>query len=231
MAISGVAAAAMDEKGSLLRRHALHSEDGKAAVTRKPGAIRRSGCLVVAAALALSTLVLLFSSLSGSGGLCRHVRLQGAGGGAQAWAEALAGGQPPDHPAAGSSGAGGPGAPSAESSRGRGRGRVGPGPGAGAPVVLRRQPANVTTTSAAAAATVLEDFEVHQPVLTPSGATLDNGDSTGDSSSVGDSCSVVLMDHIFAYSYGTPYVGSFTPPDCDFNRVVINYTVVSEGRQ
>lgn len=103
----------------------------------------------------------------------------------------------------------------------------------GVPGVIRRQTANVTTTSATAAATVLEVFQVHQPVLTPSGPTLDDAVSDDDASggSAGDSCSVVLMDHVFAVSYGAPFIGAYTPPDCDFNRVVINFTVVSEGRQ
>ncbi|KAL1867730.1 hypothetical protein Daus18300_006286 [Diaporthe australafricana] len=105
----------------------------------------------------------------------------------------------------------------------------------GVPGVIRRQSANVTTTSATAAATVLEVFQVHQPVLTPSGPTLDDadddGEAAGGSTGGSDSCSVVLMDHVFAVSYGAPFVGAYTPPDCDFNRVVINFTVVSEGRQ
>lgn len=105
----------------------------------------------------------------------------------------------------------------------------------GVPGVIRRQTANVTTTSATAAATVLEVFQVHQPVLTPSGPTLDDAaagdDDDAAGSSAADSCSVVLMDHVFAYSYGAPFVGAYTPPDCEFNRVVINFTVVSEGRQ
>lgn len=29
----------------------------------------------------------------------------------------------------------------------------------------------------------------------------------------------------------TPCIGNYTPPDCEFNRVVMNFTVVSEGRQ
>lgn len=105
----------------------------------------------------------------------------------------------------------------------------------GVPGVIRRQTANVTTTSATAAATVLEVFQVHQPVLTPSGPTLDDAaDGNGDDASggsAGDSCSVVLMEHVFAVSYGAPFIGAYTPPDCEFNRVVINFTVVSEGRQ
>lgn len=101
--------------------------------------------------------------------------------------------------------------------------------------VIRRQAANVTATSATAAATILEVFQVHQPVLTPSGPTLDDAaDGDGDDApggSAGNSCSVVLMDHVFAVSYGAPFIGAYTPPDCEFNRVVINFTVVSEGRQ
>jgi len=105
----------------------------------------------------------------------------------------------------------------------------------GVPGVIRRQTANVTTTSATAAATVLEVFQVHQPVLTPSGPTLDDAAASDDdgasAGSAANACSVVLMDHVFAFSYGAPFVGAYTPPDCDFNRVVINFTVVSEGRQ
>lgn len=101
--------------------------------------------------------------------------------------------------------------------------------------VIRRQTANVTTTSATPAATVLEVFQVHQPVLTPSGPTLDDAaagdDDDASGGAAGNSCSVVLMDHVFAFSYGAPFIGSYTPPDCEFNRVVINFTVVSEGRQ
>lgn len=236
MAASGVAAAMGEKEDSLLRRHdALHSEQGMAALTRGPGAKRRSVCLVVAAALATATATLvLFLSASRGGYSCRHVRLSSghdggaaaaAAAGAQIWAGSSGPPLPDGRAAIGSSNYrrvdGGPDAPPAP----------GPGAGTGTPVVLRRQSANVTTTSATATATVLENFEVHQPVLTPSGATLDDGESTGGSSSVGDSCSVVLMDHIFAYSYGTPYVGDYTPPSCEFNRVAINFTVVSEGKQ
>lgn len=82
---------------------------------------------------------------------------------------------------------------------------------------LRRQSAtasaNATSTTAASSATatgtVLVDFQVHQPVLTPEGATLDSGKSNGEAGDVQDSCQVVLMDHVFAYSYGEPYIGEF----------------------
>lgn len=75
---------------------------------------------------------------------------------------------------------------------------------------------SATTTTTAATATVLDVFQVHQPVLTPDGATLDSAKSIG-----GAACQVLLMDHVFAYSYGEPYVGTYEPPSCDFNRVVM----------
>ncbi|KAF2998799.1 hypothetical protein E8E13_000846 [Curvularia kusanoi] len=40
-----------------------------------------------------------------------------------------------------------------------------------------------------------------------------------------------LMEHTFASSYGVPFVGSYTPPECDFNSVVIEWTVTVAGRQ
>ncbi|KAI5246432.1 peptide-N4-(N-acetyl-beta-D-glucosaminyl) asparaginase amidase N [Aureobasidium subglaciale] len=47
------------------------------------------------------------------------------------------------------------------------------------------------------------------------------------------SCNVqqTLMVHTFASSYGIPYVGQYIPPGCDFNNVVIEWTVTSAGRQ
>lgn len=82
---------------------------------------------------------------------------------------------------------------------------------AGVAGLARRQStsatATATTTSASATGTVLVDFQVHQPVLTPEGATLDSGVSNGQAGEVEDSCQVVLMDHVFAYSYGEPFIG------------------------
>lgn len=80
---------------------------------------------------------------------------------------------------------------------------------AGMVEMARRQSASATTTSASATGTgtVLVDFEVHQPVLTPDGATLDSGVSNGEAGEVEDSCQVLLMDYVFAYSYGEPYIG------------------------
>ncbi|KAI1121693.1 peptide N-acetyl-beta-D-glucosaminyl asparaginase amidase A-domain-containing protein [Nemania abortiva] len=102
------------------------------------------------------------------------------------------------------------------------------------------------TTTAAPTPTrpALECFQVAEPVLTPSGVTRRDTsqlpalaaadqipiEAAGASGSV-SSCSVVLMVHTFANSYGFPYVGNYTPPKCDFDHVVINFTTVVQGRQ
>jgi hypothetical protein len=102
---------------------------------------------------------------------------------------------------------------------------------------------------------VLEVFQVYQPVLTPQGATdetvlSDGAENTTTIAAAASSgnCEVLLMDHVFAYSYGIPFVGMFppsclitalltlypgnyTPPKCKFNRVTMNFTVTSKGRQ
>ncbi|CZR59558.1 related to peptide-n4-(n-acetyl-beta-d-glucosaminyl) asparaginase amidase N [Phialocephala subalpina] len=85
---------------------------------------------------------------------------------------------------------------------------------------------------------VLEVFQVYQPVLTPSGATDETLTAAGDEntttiaqSGAASSCQVTLMVHSFGYSYGIPFVGNYTPPSCDFNRVSMNFTVTSRGRQ
>ncbi|KAL9629440.1 MAG: hypothetical protein Q9204_005270 [Flavoplaca sp. TL-2023a] len=82
-------------------------------------------------------------------------------------------------------------------------------------------------------------FQVQNPVLLPTA----NGNQSA--------CvhTRVLMDHEFAFSYGKPFVGEETqivsfqgafaltfagkhvPPPCDFNRVVMNFTVNSKGHQ
>ncbi|WYZ41226.1 hypothetical protein EsH8_V_000121 [Colletotrichum jinshuiense] len=63
---------------------------------------------------------------------------------------------------------------------------------------------------------LLECFQVAQPVIQQPG---------------GESATVTLMEHQFAHSYGAPFVGSYTPPDFDFDHVVINFTVEVKGRQ
>ncbi|KAF2101082.1 hypothetical protein NA57DRAFT_65370 [Rhizodiscina lignyota] len=62
---------------------------------------------------------------------------------------------------------------------------------------------------------VLRDFQVTAPVYAPPDAK----------------CEQTLMVHSFGNSYGQPFVGPYNPPSCDFNRVVMNFTVTSKGRQ
>lgn len=210
----------MDEKEAL--RRLVQDPEGGEVVARNIPAERHSARLLIAAALATVTLLLF---LKGVGGLCRHHQLSPVSSSpsdadthTMAWSENFKASSDRTPSAASSSDA-----PYAGLDRDRAA------PGVGTPVVLRRQAS--TITSANKSATVLEDFEVHQPVLTPSGATLDNGKSTHGASPVTGAHSVVLFEHIFAYSYGEPYVSTYTPPDVDFNRVVLNFTVMSEGRQ
>lgn len=79
---------------------------------------------------------------------------------------------------------------------------------------------SATSSAASATGTVLVDYQVHQPVLTPDGATLDTGVSNGEAGDVQDSCQVVLMDYVFAYSYGEPFIGKSTGR-ITFNAVIV----------
>jgi Peptide N-acetyl-beta-D-glucosaminyl asparaginase amidase A len=85
---------------------------------------------------------------------------------------------------------------------------------------------------------LLEVFQVTPPVLTPSHP--DPNDFVGGGSLAASTAiqkradcleTVLLMDHVFAFSYGQPFVGNYTPPTCDFNRVVFNFSATSRGRQ
>ncbi|KAI1136197.1 hypothetical protein F5Y05DRAFT_391926 [Hypoxylon sp. FL0543] len=97
---------------------------------------------------------------------------------------------------------------------------------------LQSSPATISSTESR---TVLECFQVAQPVLGPNGpisqSTVDIEAEVSREASSNEPCSVLLMDHVFGFSYGNPFVGNYTPPDCPFNRVIMNFTVVSEGRQ
>ncbi|KAH6665897.1 peptide-N4-(N-acetyl-beta-glucosaminyl)asparagine amidase A [Plectosphaerella plurivora] len=73
----------------------------------------------------------------------------------------------------------------------------------------------------------LECFQVAQPVLGPHGRPI----QADDGALHRPPCSITLMEHSFGFSYGKPYVGNYTPPGCDFDRVVLNLTVTSAGRQ
>ncbi|KAJ5994482.1 hypothetical protein N7451_010206 [Penicillium sp. IBT 35674x] len=80
------------------------------------------------------------------------------------------------------------------------------------------------TSDASASSGELHDFQVYPPVLTAS------ADARGKNE-YGCVVTQTLMDYDFANSYGVPYVGFYTPPDCDFNRVVIEFNLTSRGRQ
>jgi hypothetical protein len=60
----------------------------------------------------------------------------------------------------------------------------------------------------------LQCFQVHQPIWTPSGWTTqtkskhEDCSATSDAASYGsESCSVLLMEHSFGFSYGHPFIG------------------------
>ncbi|KAI8959423.1 peptide N-acetyl-beta-D-glucosaminyl asparaginase amidase A-domain-containing protein [Daldinia sp. FL1419] len=88
---------------------------------------------------------------------------------------------------------------------------------------------------AAATDTPLECFQVAEPVLTPQGPMFRDGvhAQVEDPAPIGEVAehTVVLFEHSFANSYGAPYVGNYTPPDFEFDHVVINFTVLVKGRQ
>lgn len=106
---------------------------------------------------------------------------------------------------------------------------------------------HISTTAVAIPATLnharaptsslLEVFQMHPPVLMV--ARSDAPETTDDSIDSGSgipgddhpACSKVLAVHSFGFSYGEPFIGNYTPPKCEFNKVVWNLTVVSAGKQ
>lgn len=84
----------------------------------------------------------------------------------------------------------------------------------------------VAAASSPAPSPLLRVIEVDPPVRFNQAG--DNAYSDPNSPSV---CQQTLVTHSFAFSYGIPYIGSYAPPTCKFNRVVWNLTVVSAGRQ
>jgi hypothetical protein len=80
---------------------------------------------------------------------------------------------------------------------------------------IRANAATTTSSAPASTSTVTVDFQVCQPVLTPSGPTDETTESNGQSTTgviqpgaaAAASCEVLLMEHSFAYSYGIPFVG------------------------
>lgn len=80
------------------------------------------------------------------------------------------------------------------------------------PQLLLQSPASEAST--VNASSPLECLQVAHPIAIPLSA-----------------CQQTLMVHTFAFSYGQPFIGEYTPPDCEYNRVVFNFTVMSAGRQ
>lgn len=74
--------------------------------------------------------------------------------------------------------------------------------------------AGTSSSAAAATPTVLECFQVAEPVLMPYGASYESSADDGSSvstqitnSPTQPSCTVLLMEHDFGWSYGIPFVG------------------------
>ncbi|KAF1849583.1 uncharacterized protein K460DRAFT_261 [Cucurbitaria berberidis CBS 394.84] len=70
------------------------------------------------------------------------------------------------------------------------------------------------TSRAANESFPLECVQVAPPIMSPTGG-----------------CQQTLMVHTFAASYGQPFIGTYSPPDCEFNRITFNLIVTSAGRQ
>lgn len=68
---------------------------------------------------------------------------------------------------------------------------------------------SATTTSSAVepTRTVLKTFEVDQPVLMPDGPAESDGSTRDGKDYSPELCTVLLMRHDFAWSYGAPFVG------------------------
>ncbi|KAH6844990.1 peptide N-acetyl-beta-D-glucosaminyl asparaginase amidase A-domain-containing protein [Chaetomium sp. MPI-CAGE-AT-0009] len=103
-------------------------------------------------------------------------------------------------------------------------------------VINSRSPAKAQQTTATTSAappnrTVLKTFEIAQPVLMPGGPAESDGSTRHGEDYSPELCTVLLMRHDFAWSYNAPFVGDYAPPSCEFNRVVLNFSVVSQGRQ
>jgi hypothetical protein len=79
-----------------------------------------------------------------------------------------------------------------------------------APTIIRL----VKDAISASTSGVTEDFQVYQPVFTPSGVMDETTQANGSENTTtiaqtntSSSCQVVLMQHSFAFSYGIPFVG------------------------
>ena len=84
----------------------------------------------------------------------------------------------------------------------------------------------------------LENFQVYPPVLTVNpdgkGLIITDGSSNATVEAVPSkkpTCQQVLAVHSFGQGIGHPFVGPYTPPPCEFNRVTWNFSATVKGRQ
>lgn len=84
------------------------------------------------------------------------------------------------------------------------------------------------TPAATPSSSVLECFQVYQPVLFPSGAVDETLASDGLENTTtiapttpASSCEVLLMDHSFGFSYGIPFVGLSPKPPQLYSKILI----------
>ncbi|RKF55914.1 Peptide-N4-asparagine amidase A [Erysiphe neolycopersici] len=77
----------------------------------------------------------------------------------------------------------------------------------------------------------LHVFQVYQPVTIQSDISDDENLLINREENVSEVCEVQLMNYSFGNSYGKPFIGEYKPPPCRFNRVIMNFTATSQGRQ
>ncbi|KAK3941013.1 putative peptide-n4-asparaginase amidase n [Diplogelasinospora grovesii] len=82
--------------------------------------------------------------------------------------------------------------------------------------INRRTLTDVVRRQSPPVSNITRDFEVSKPISVPTGSIC---------------ATQTLMVHSFGSSYGVPFVSEYTPPGCDFNSVVINFTATSAGVQ
>lgn len=86
----------------------------------------------------------------------------------------------------------------------------------------------------------MQTLQVDVPLLGMNGKVIGGGTANGfnDITTIlaglgEDDCQVTVAVNTFANSFGSPFVGNYTPPAClaDSNTAIMNLTVQSQGRQ
>lgn len=75
------------------------------------------------------------------------------------------------------------------------------------PLAVKPRETTATSSAAAPSRTVLKTFEVAPPVLMPDGPAESDGSTRHGKDYAPELCTVLLMRHDFAWSYGAPFVG------------------------